>query len=757
MHQRFLSSIVTVIILLGITGQSTKAYSRYQQYNGVNQSSYLKTNTLGNIPNKVILLNDNVQRTSDKYFDANSTLQKNLLIPLVVKQGGSNLELKSFSSVKTLVIIDQGVPEKHIFYKEVKPGIEIVEIFSNENGLSQLERILKKHNNLDSLHIISHAKDGVIQLGNSDVNKETLENRLQTLSVLDNSLKDGADILFYGCDLAKSKKGEEFLEFIARQANVDIAASNNLTGAVEQGGDWNLEISKGAIETSIPFSEEVLASFTSFMVLAAPVITDLDDLTAYTYTEGDGAVNIDQGTALTLTDSDSPSLDGGNLLVYVNNNEVGTEDRLSFNSATVTLPSENSNVIVSGVIIGTLTYLTDEWEMAVDFNVNATPALVQTLMRAITYENTNTDNPNNLSRPISVFVEDGDGGQSAEQNVEFNIIKVNDLPTITNLAGDSFTYTQGDAATNLDQRADAVADDVDNSNYDGGDLNVYFVSGYDDSEDTINVDGTVTLSTLFVGGSVTVDGVVIGVLDRDVGVGLDGAQGGIGKFQVEFNANATDARVQTLIRAITYENINGVSATTGTRTIRFEIDDLIGGTQSDYDVTVTLDSTLPKITDLGGDVLTYVQGDIATNIDQGSDSVVSDVDDDNYDGGDLNVYLVSGYNNTEDTINVDGTVTLTSLVVGGRVEVGGVDIGVLDRNVGLNVDGDGNGKFQVEFNTNATDARVQTLIRAITYENVGGESIGTRIIRFEIDDDNSAPQSDFDVTVNVVASDSNAN
>ena len=181
-----------------------------------------------------------------------------------------DIHLQKNTAVTELVIIDQGVEDKHVFYQLNRPGVVIREIHSNNNGLIQLEEILAEFEGLEALHLVSHANDGVLYLGNSQVDQQLLQERVNTLSSIDNALKDGADLILYGCNLAKGQKGDELLELISNKANVDVAASDDFTGNKLNGGDWELEIAKGDIETERPFSENTLKDFSSVLATYTP-------------------------------------------------------------------------------------------------------------------------------------------------------------------------------------------------------------------------------------------------------------------------------------------------------------------------------------------------------------------------------------------------------------------------------------------------------------------------------------------------------
>ncbi|UYI49417.1 DUF4347 domain-containing protein [Vibrio natriegens] len=179
----------------------------------------------------------------------------------------SDLVISSGNISDSLVIFDQSVPNKQLFLNGLKPGIEFAEISSNEDGLKQLKEILSNYSKLKALHIVSHAEDGVLLLGNSRITKQLLKKEVETLSALDDALIDGADLLLYGCDLAATDSGEQFLELIAGSSNLDIAASNDVSSGDALKGDWELEIKKGSVETDLAFSEVALKQFDDVLAI----------------------------------------------------------------------------------------------------------------------------------------------------------------------------------------------------------------------------------------------------------------------------------------------------------------------------------------------------------------------------------------------------------------------------------------------------------------------------------------------------------
>lgn len=227
------------------------------------------------------------------------------------------------------------------------------------------------------------------------------------------------------------------------------------------------------------------------------------------------------------------------------------------------------------------------WQL---FNTtNATLARVQTLISSVTYENTDTTDATAGTRTIAFTVNDGDGTANGGQNtslVNNTTVLVgvsNDPPAISNLNGDSFTYTEDSGARIIDQSNNASINDPDNTNFNAGNLTVSIISGEDAAEDRLSLAAPITFGSGAAGQTVSVSGVAIGTLGNTITVGND--------LIINFNStNATEARVQTLLRNVTYENTDTATPTTGVRNVRFTLNDGSGGTSNNNDVAITVNS-----------------------------------------------------------------------------------------------------------------------------------------------------------------------
>ncbi|MCP4944941.1 MAG: DUF4347 domain-containing protein, partial [Planctomycetaceae bacterium] len=135
--------------------------------------------------------------------------------------------------------------------KEVDAGrnLEIILIDSESDGIARITETLAKYDDLDAVHIYSHGSEGQIRLGNSWIDQTTLSQNVETTTAWGDAMSKDGDILLYGCNLASTTEGERFINTLAQLTGADIAASDDLTGHESLGGDWDLEVKVGDIES----------------------------------------------------------------------------------------------------------------------------------------------------------------------------------------------------------------------------------------------------------------------------------------------------------------------------------------------------------------------------------------------------------------------------------------------------------------------------------------------------------------------------
>ncbi|MEM6230569.1 Ig-like domain-containing protein, partial [Shewanella scandinavica] len=242
MRHALLSGLSSLLLPFGLYGAGAIAAPSYQR-------SYL---------------NASISASTDLLLRSDTSLPQDL-----IDLSGDQLDIQSAHPVRELVIVDGAVTDadKAVLRRALKPSVQLVELDSSIAGLPQLINVLDEHKNLAAIHVVSHAQAGAILLGNSRITPETIQHEVHAFAALKGAVREGGDLLFYGCDLAANETGEALLDIISNNTGLDIAASNNLTGNAELQGDWDLEVTRGNIESTLAFSEKALRDFSG--VLAA--------------------------------------------------------------------------------------------------------------------------------------------------------------------------------------------------------------------------------------------------------------------------------------------------------------------------------------------------------------------------------------------------------------------------------------------------------------------------------------------------------
>ncbi|MCT4706605.1 tandem-95 repeat protein, partial [Enterobacteriaceae bacterium H16N7] len=151
---------------------------------------------------------------------------------------------------KAIYFIDRSVENADKLSTSIPKDAEIHFIDQNVNGVQFIAQTLQGRSNVESVHIISHGEEGVLQVGNASLSRESMQSTYKTqLANIGHSLNADADILVYGCDFGAGVQGAAAVETLSQLTGADVAASTDDTGAAKLGGDWVLERSTGTIET----------------------------------------------------------------------------------------------------------------------------------------------------------------------------------------------------------------------------------------------------------------------------------------------------------------------------------------------------------------------------------------------------------------------------------------------------------------------------------------------------------------------------
>ncbi|WP_277372960.1 Ig-like domain-containing protein [Pseudomonas sp. AA-38] len=479
-----------------------------------------------------------------------------------------------------LVFIDGKVADKEQLIASLRPGVEVVVLDGNRDGLQQIADYLQGRQDIDAIHIFSHGEQGLLKLGSATLDNQNVASRSTELAAIGASLSSDGDILLYGCDIGRSDSGAALVEQLATLTQADIAASSDRTGAAAMGGDWELERQSGEIAAHDVLDMAQLANYDN--LLALPSATQSFGDTYWNNNTGGNTVdgfNITESTGATRASSPdsiyfntSPQMDGDGNYYYeltwtADNVDLGTFDldgmviqsfggeyRLDFSATSGGIAVDDS-----------FTYSGAQGPLTIDLNASKYNDISSFTLRVT-----------NLVGASSV------ANMDLQQLILADLKGANSAPTIGNLNGDSVAWNGAGNTVHLDLGSNASLTDTElgalnggNGNWSGASL-VIQRNGTAVASDILGFDTDGALFTVS-NGNLQANGQTFATFTNSNGV-----------LTVNFTSsgtNATTALVNDVAQRITYRN----DTPAGDATIRFTLNDGAGGSAS-ATTTVTSDT-----------------------------------------------------------------------------------------------------------------------------------------------------------------------
>lgn len=226
-----------------------------------------------------------------------------------------SLELPASPNSHAILFVDAGLQDVTQLLKRSSSGAEVIQLDPSGNEIEQITHTLKGRSGISSVQIVSHGREGGLELGQSWLDLQSLPSYAAQLKSWGAALTNDADILLYGCNVAQDAAGKGFVDLLAQVTGADVAASDNLTGSAALGGDWKLEYQTGEIESSLAIASDTLNQYQGVL---APVLT-ISGTTNFTIGSSQPQVI---NNALTVQDSANPSatLDGATVTINANFN-----------------------------------------------------------------------------------------------------------------------------------------------------------------------------------------------------------------------------------------------------------------------------------------------------------------------------------------------------------------------------------------------------------------------------------------------------
>ncbi|WP_177408621.1 cadherin-like domain-containing protein [Pseudomonas sp. M30-35] len=202
-----------------------------------------------------------------------------------------------------IIFVDGSVEHYQDLIAGIGSDLEVVMISPGADGVEQIAAALAGRHDVDVIHILSHGDAGRLWLGNAELNAETIAGRYaDELSAIGSAMSSQADILIYGCDFGAGDAGARATSLLAQSTGADVASSNDATGSETLGGNWDLEVETGTIES-------LVFSVPQWHHLLAPPQIDLDTTSSgadYVASYDQGKVAI--GNSISVTDAENQNL-----------------------------------------------------------------------------------------------------------------------------------------------------------------------------------------------------------------------------------------------------------------------------------------------------------------------------------------------------------------------------------------------------------------------------------------------------------------
>lgn len=204
-------------------------------------------------------------------------------------ESSESIEVTAAESIsQELVFIDTDVDNYQELLNDIlvqgdeERNIEVILLDNQRDGIEQISETLANFQNLDAVHLISHGSDGRVDIGNTQLDADTLNQNLLEISSWGDAFSEQGDFLIYGCNLAETEDGQSLVQALSSLTHTDVAASDDITGHESLGGDWELEYQAGEVETTVAVSEEAQQSWLQTLATAT------DDFISGNYTGGSG-------------------------------------------------------------------------------------------------------------------------------------------------------------------------------------------------------------------------------------------------------------------------------------------------------------------------------------------------------------------------------------------------------------------------------------------------------------------------------------
>jgi len=198
-----------------------------------------------------------------------------------------------------VVFVDARVENLPRLLGEATPNRQVVVLHPNRDAVIQMTRALSRMQQVEAIHIFSHGDSGKLEIGSGELSMDNIHEYQRQLQSWAAHTTSDADILIYGCDVAAGQRGADFVQAFSDLTQADVAASTDITGASDQGGDWDLEDATGPIEAGMAIPAEAREQYAGTLAFSNQAF---DSRILFDGTADSSRITIDN-TGATIMDS----------------------------------------------------------------------------------------------------------------------------------------------------------------------------------------------------------------------------------------------------------------------------------------------------------------------------------------------------------------------------------------------------------------------------------------------------------------------
>jgi large repetitive protein len=160
--------------------------------------------------------------------------------------------------VAALVVIDSAVEHHQLLAKAVTDSAAVVILDRHQDGVQQILAAMQRLSSVTTIHIIANSAPGCLQLGNMQLNSNTLDR--YGWDLLTGFSDQTFSLSFYSGRLAAGGPGAEFVQKLHHFTGANIAASTQPVGKITR-GSWALDHRIGQVNAVLPISQDALDAY----------------------------------------------------------------------------------------------------------------------------------------------------------------------------------------------------------------------------------------------------------------------------------------------------------------------------------------------------------------------------------------------------------------------------------------------------------------------------------------------------------------